>query len=140
VFAQESGSIAAPTAGLHFTDAILRSLDDAGVERTTSHAARRLRHVQARARDGRGGAHGRSGALLDSRRRGGARQRARSDAGRRVIVVGTTTTRALESAAERGGGRVVADAAETSLFIHPGHRSSWPADSSRTFICRPRHC
>ena len=51
-----------------------------------------------------------------------ARVNAALDAGRRVIVVGTTTTRALESAAERGGGRVVADAAETSLFIHPGHR------------------
>ena len=44
------------------------------------------------------------------------------EAGRRVVVVGTTTTRALESAAERGGGRVAAGSADTSLFIHPGHR------------------
>ena len=35
MFAREAGSIAAPTAGLHFTEAILRSLDEAGVERTT---------------------------------------------------------------------------------------------------------
>jgi S-adenosylmethionine:tRNA ribosyltransferase-isomerase len=121
VFAQESGSIAAPTAGLHFTDAILRSLDDAGVERTTitlhvgygTFKPVRADEVEDHTVDPERYAIGGDAA---------ARVNAALDAGRRVIVVGTTTTRALESAAERGGGRVVADAAETSLFIHPGHR------------------
>ena len=121
VFAQEPGSIAAPTAGLHFTDAILRSLDDAGVERTTitlhvgygTFKPVRAAEVEAHTVDPERYSIGDDAA---------ARVNAALDAGRRVIVVGTTTTRALESAADRGGGRVVAGEAETSLFIRPGHR------------------
>ena len=121
VFAREAGSIAAPTAGLHFTDAILRSLDEAGVERTaiTLHVGygtfKPVRAVDVEAH------------TVDPERyeiSAGAASciNAALERGRRIIVVGTTTARALESAAERGGGRVVAGSAETSLFIHPGHR------------------
>ena len=46
-------------------------------------------------------------------------ERARRD-GRRVIAVGTTTTRTLEAAARAHDGQVVAGAASTDLFIHPG--------------------
>ena len=121
VFARDSGSIAAPTAGLHFTDAILRSLDGAGVERAaiTLHVGYgtfkpvRVSDVEEH--------------TVDSERylitdAAASRINAALDAGRRVIVVGTTTMRALESAALRGGGRVSAGAFETDLFIHPGHR------------------
>jgi len=121
VFAREAGSIAAPTAGLHFTEAILRSLDDARVERTTitlhvgygTFKPVRASEVEAHTVDPE-----RYAISQDAT----SRINAALDAGRRVVVVGTTTTRALEAAAERGGGRVVAGHAETGLFIHPGHR------------------
>ncbi|MFO7692225.1 MAG: tRNA preQ1(34) S-adenosylmethionine ribosyltransferase-isomerase QueA [Vicinamibacterales bacterium] len=121
VFAREAGSIAAPTAGLHFTEAILRSLDDAGVERAaiTLHVGYgtfkpvRALEVVSHTVDAERYAIGEDAA---------SRINDALDAGRRIVVVGTTTTRALESAAERGGGRVVPGRAETSLFIHPGHR------------------
>jgi len=45
-----------------------------------------------------------------------------ADALERGPIVGTTTSRALEAAALAGGGRVVATAAETDLYIQPGHR------------------
>jgi S-adenosylmethionine:tRNA ribosyltransferase-isomerase len=120
VFARESGSIAAPTAGLHFTEAILRSLDDAGVERAaiTLHVGYgtfkpvRSTEVEAHTVDPE-----RYSISTDA----ASRLNAALEAGRRIVGVGTTTTRALESAAERGGGRVHAGAAETSLFIRPGH-------------------
>jgi len=121
VFARDAGSIAAPTAGLHFTDAILRSLDEAGVERATitlhvgygTFKPVRASEVEAH--------------TVDPERyaiseRAASRINAALDAGRRIVAVGTTTTRALEAAAAAGGGRVAAASAETGLFIHPGHR------------------
>jgi len=121
VFAREAGSIAAPTAGLHFTEAILRSLDDAGVERAaiTLHVGYgtfkpvRASEVEAHTVDAE-----RYAISVDA----ASRINAAIEGGRRVVAVGTTTTRALESAAGRGGGRVAAGRADTSLFIHPGHR------------------
>jgi S-adenosylmethionine:tRNA ribosyltransferase-isomerase len=121
VFAREAGSIAAPTAGLHFTDAILRSLDEAGVGRTaiTLHVGYgtfkpvRASEVEEHTVDPERYAISEGAA---------SRINAALDAGRRIVVVGTTTTRALESAAAAGGGRIAAGSAETSLFIHPGHR------------------
>ena len=121
VFSREAGSIAAPTAGLHFTDAMLRSLDGAGVERTaiTLHVGYgtfkpvRASEVEAHTVDPEHYAISEDAA---------SRINAALESGRRIVVVGTTTTRALESTAERGGGRVVAGRAETSLFIRPGHR------------------
>lgn len=121
VFAREPGSIAAPTAGLHFTDAILRSLDAAGIERTTitlhvgygTFKPVRTDEVEAHTVDAE------RYAISDE---AASRINAALDDGRRIIAVGTTTTRALESAALDGSGRVPGGSAETSLFIHPGHR------------------
>jgi len=121
VFAREAGSIAAPTAGLHFTDDILRSLDEAGVERATI-----TLHVgygtfkPVRAADV-------EDHTVDPERytindEAASRINAALDAGRRIVAVGTTTTRALESAARQGAGRVAAGASEADLFIRPGHR------------------
>jgi S-adenosylmethionine:tRNA ribosyltransferase-isomerase len=121
VFARETGSIAAPTAGLHFTGAILRSLDEAGVGRTTitlhvgygTFKPVRAAEVEDHTVDPEHYAIDEDAA---------SRINAALDAGRRIVVVGTTTTRALESAAERGRGRVIAGRADTGLFIRPGHR------------------
>jgi len=121
VFARESGSIAAPTAGLHFTDAILESLEEAGVERTaiTLHVGYgtfkpvRETEVEAHTVDPE-----RYAISTDA----AARINRAIDGRRRIVAVGTTTTRAIETAVARGGGRVEAGSADTSLFIFPGHR------------------
>jgi len=120
VFARQPGSIAAPTAGLHFTDQILRSIDAAGVERTTI-----TLHVgygtfkPVRVADV--GAH-----TVDAERYSISTDaagviNAAITAGRCVVAVGTTTTRALESAVQRGKGQVEPGGADTDLFIYPGH-------------------
>jgi S-adenosylmethionine:tRNA ribosyltransferase-isomerase len=120
VFARERGSVAAPTAGLHFTDAILRDLADGGVERVpiTLHVGYgtfkpvRVADVEGHTVDPERWAI-EAGAA--------ARLNAAIDQGRRIVAVGTTTTRALETAAAQGGGRVAPGRGETSLFIYPGH-------------------
>ena len=121
VFAREPGSIAAPTAGLHFTPGLLDELDRAGIERTmiTLHVGYgtfkpvRVETVEDHAVDAERFSIG-----TDAARR----INAALDAGRRVVVVGTTTTRAIETATARGGGRVQAGQSESGLFIYPGHR------------------
>jgi S-adenosylmethionine:tRNA ribosyltransferase-isomerase len=118
VFASTRGSIAAPTAGLHFDAALLDAIDRAGVERITitlhvgygTFKPVRAERVEDHVVDPEpydispAAAHAVNAAL---------------DGGRRVIAVGTTTTRALEDAARKGEGRVQAGAAFADLFIHP---------------------
>ena len=120
VYADERGSIAAPTAGLHFTDALLHELADAGVEqaRVTLHVGYgtfkpvRVERVEDHAVDAERFSVSEAVAAQISR--------ARRD-GRRVIAVGTTTARALESLDVTADGRVLPQQGETSLFIRPGH-------------------
>ncbi len=121
IFARVRGSIAAPTAGLHFTPQLLAALDERGVER-----------VELTLHVGYGTFKPVRVALVEdhtvdperyevSEPVASAIARAKQD-GRRVIAVGTTTTRALEDAATRGGGRVVDGGGTASLFIYPGYR------------------
>jgi len=119
IFARARGSVAAPTAGLHFTDQLLVRLRDAAIDRTsiTLHVGYgTFKPVKAdRVED-----H-----LVDPERytisddAADRINRARAD-GRRVIAVGTTTTRALEDAARRHGGSVVPGSALAEAFIYPG--------------------
>jgi S-adenosylmethionine:tRNA ribosyltransferase-isomerase len=120
VYARERGSIAAPTAGLHFTPAILDALRDQGVERTsiTLHVGYgtfqpiRVDSVDEHQMEAeRYEVSGASAAMLTK-----AKQE-----GRRIIAVGTTTTRTLESLAVAADGTVSPGSGETALFIHPGH-------------------
>ncbi|MEZ5317720.1 MAG: tRNA preQ1(34) S-adenosylmethionine ribosyltransferase-isomerase QueA [Vicinamibacterales bacterium] len=119
IYARARGSIAAPTAGLHFDDALLASLDAAGIRRAaiTLHVGYgtfkpvRVDEVEAHTVDPE--RYAVPPATAD------AIARAKAE-GRRVIAVGTTTTRALEHAAARTG-RVEAGVGQTSLFIRPGH-------------------
>jgi S-adenosylmethionine:tRNA ribosyltransferase-isomerase len=120
VYARARGSIAAPTAGLHFTPALLDALDRRGVVRAsvTLHVGYgtfqpvRVEQVEAH--------------RVEPERYEVAEQaaetitRAKRD-GRRVIAVGTTTTRVLESLETDVDGTVRAARGETSMFIHPGH-------------------
>jgi S-adenosylmethionine:tRNA ribosyltransferase-isomerase len=117
VFARRPGAVAAPTASLHFDDAVLAALDARGVRR----AAVTL-HVGA-------------GTFQPVRTESIAEHRMHSEwfevtpaaveaieaaraAGGRIVAAGTTTLRALESAALSG--RLEAGARETDLFITPG--------------------
>jgi S-adenosylmethionine:tRNA ribosyltransferase-isomerase len=117
VYAREPGSVAAPTAGLHFTDTLLKQLHAAGVATAmaTLHVGLdTFRPIKSDTLDGHK-MHTEWGRLneeaVDTIR--GARER-----GGRVVAVGTTSTRVLESAAMDGELKPFAD--KTDLFIKPG--------------------
>ena len=120
VYARERGSVAAPTAGLHFTQAMLDTLAAHGVEiaRVTLHvglgtfAPLRVERVdEVRLHSER---------YTLSEEAADALNRARRE-GRRVVAVGTTVVRTLESLAQKaGGGDFAAHSGETSIFISPG--------------------
>jgi S-adenosylmethionine:tRNA ribosyltransferase-isomerase len=119
VYAASPGAVAAPTAGLHFTPALLGALAEAGHEVATitlDVGPGTFRPVEVD--DPR--AH-----RLDPERyrippdAADAIARARA-AGRPVVAVGTTVVRSLEAAARAGGGAVAAGAAETDLCLLPG--------------------
>ena len=120
VYARERGSIAAPTAGLHFTGDILTALAARGVERTeiTLHVGYgtfkpiRAASIEEHVVDPE--------TFMVADTAADAITRARR-AGRRVVAVGTTTVRVLESLAIAGDGRVEPVTGETTLFIRPGH-------------------
>ncbi|MGE3303219.1 MAG: tRNA preQ1(34) S-adenosylmethionine ribosyltransferase-isomerase QueA [Hyphomonadaceae bacterium] len=120
LFAAREASVAAPTAGLHFTPALMAALAEAGV----GHAFVTL-HVGAgtflpvKAEDT--AEHVMHAEWREvSQETAAAINQARSE-GRRVIAVGTTALRTLESAADAGG-HVRAQAGETDIFITPGYR------------------
>lgn len=119
VFARSPGSIAAPTAGLHFTSSILDGLLNRGVETAeiTLHVGYgtfqpvRVEHVEEhRIEAERYDISGETAAAIT---------RARADR-RRVIAVGTTTTRTLEAVARAHDGRIVPGPGTSDLFIFPG--------------------
>jgi S-adenosylmethionine:tRNA ribosyltransferase-isomerase len=121
VYARVRGSVAAPTAGLHFTPAMLSALDERGVERVeiTLHVGYgTFKPVRATRVEDHVVDPEHYEISIDA---AAALARAKRDR-RRVIAVGTTTTRALEDAAIRGDGQVRAGSATASLFIYPGHR------------------
>lgn len=118
VFAHHAGSVAAPTAGLHFTDALLQELRGMGVQicfvtlhvglgtfapvkadSLASHTMHEERFVVSADT---------AQAINDARQ-----------SGRRVVAVGTTSVRVLESVAAANDGRLVPGAGRTAIFIHP---------------------
>ena len=122
VYSRERGSVAAPTAGLHFTLELLNSLEHMGVERhfVTLHV-------------GAGTFKPISGLLENHQMHeevfssppstASAINRAKLE-GRRIVAVGTTTVRALESAVSNG--QVQAGEGVTSIFIHPPYTFQIP--------------
>jgi S-adenosylmethionine:tRNA ribosyltransferase-isomerase len=120
VYARREGAVAAPTAGLHFTEAILAGLDERGIRQVTV-----TLHVGAGTfqpvreddierhkmhREFVEVSEAVCSAVRDTRERGG-----------RVIAVGTTAVRALESAS-LATGSLQPFAGETDIFIYPGYR------------------
>jgi S-adenosylmethionine:tRNA ribosyltransferase-isomerase len=120
VFARARGSVAAPTAGLHFDAALVGALGAAGIAWTTiTHHVGYGTFKPVRA--ARVEEHAVDAERYDIASASADLINATKDAGRRVVAVGTTTTRALESAADERG-RVRAGPGRTELFIHPGYR------------------
>jgi len=119
VYARVRGSVAAPTAGLHFTEEVLTKLHERGVDKceVTLHVGlgtfqpihadqvEEHRMEAERYEVSEGTAEMISRALSENRR---------------VIAVGTTTVRTLEHMARERGGRIAPGKGETSLFIYPG--------------------
>jgi S-adenosylmethionine:tRNA ribosyltransferase-isomerase len=118
VYARERGSVAAPTAGLHFTSEILAQLSERGVETAeiTLHVGlgtfQPVRVEQVEEHKLHREAYGIPREAAEKINRA-------LDQKRRVVAVGTTTVRALEYAA-RDSGRVRPGNGEADLFIYPG--------------------
>ncbi len=120
LYAKHDGSVAAPTAGLHFTESLLTAIDDAGVKRVhvtlhvgggtflpvktddTSEHVMHSEYAQLSQET--------ADTINEAKRNGG-----------RVIAVGTTSLRTLESAASEDG-IINQFSAETAIFITPGYR------------------
>lgn len=118
VFAAPAGSVAAPTAGLHFTESLLNEIRAAGVHvcfvtlhvglgtfapvKTESLSAHQMHEERFEL----------SGETVRAIRA------AKAD-GKRVVAVGTTSMRVLESVAARHDGRIEAGTGRTSIFIYP---------------------
>ncbi|KQP02755.1 tRNA preQ1(34) S-adenosylmethionine ribosyltransferase-isomerase QueA [Methylobacterium sp. Leaf93] len=120
VYAREAGAVAAPTAGLHFTDDLLARIDAAGIARhsVTLHVgAGTFLPVKADDTDDHR-MHAEIGYLDQATAEALNAVRA---AGGRIVAVGTTALRLLESAAD-GDGRLHAFAGPTDIFITPGTR------------------
>jgi S-adenosylmethionine:tRNA ribosyltransferase-isomerase len=119
VFADRPGAIAAPTAGLHFTQELLAAVAARGIEiaRVTLHVGLgTFKPVKSdRVEDHRMDLE-RAEIPADTAERV---NRAKDD-GRRVVAVGTTSVRTLEASARAHAGRVAAGAFETDLFLVPG--------------------
>jgi S-adenosylmethionine:tRNA ribosyltransferase-isomerase len=121
VYARERGSVAAPTAGLHFTPEILARLKDREVQTAeitlhvglgtfqpirTERVEDHTLHVE------------KYSIAVDAAEK---IQRARAER-RRVVAVGTTTVRTLEYAAQQNAGKVCAASGEANIFIYPGYK------------------
>jgi S-adenosylmethionine:tRNA ribosyltransferase-isomerase len=121
VYASVRGSIAAPTAGLHFTPDLLEALKTRGIERLaiTLHVGYgTFQPVRVdRVED-----HQMEAEHYDVPLETASRLARALGEGRRVIAVGTTSTRTLESLQVSPDGTVQAGHGETTLFIRPGHR------------------
>ncbi|MGA9777973.1 MAG: tRNA preQ1(34) S-adenosylmethionine ribosyltransferase-isomerase QueA [Limisphaerales bacterium] len=121
VFARADGSIAAPTAGLHFTPELLQQIRDRGVRVcfVTLHVGAGTFlpvHTEALA------AHRMHEERFTLDEETACAVNEAKTAGRRVIAIGTTTVRMLESVAAQNGGKLVKNAGKTGIFIHPPFR------------------
>ncbi len=117
VYAREPGAVAAPTAGLHFTEDLLEEIRERGVEigHVTLHVGlgtfRPVRAERVEEHD----MHAEFYQVSEE-----FAEKANNRTGR-LVAVGTTVTRTLETVAERDG-RIRADSGRTELFIYPGYQ------------------
>ncbi len=121
IYARERGSVAAPTAGLHFTPEILARMRERGIETTeiTLHVGLgtfqpvRVERVEDHK------LYRETYSISDE---AAAIIKRALDSRRRVVAVGTTTVRTLEYAAQQSGdGKIPAGSGEADIFIYPGY-------------------
>lgn len=120
MFAREEGAVAAPTAGLHFTDALLERIKARGVdliELTLHVGAGTFLPVKAEDTSDHQ-MHGEWGEIDEA---SAARLNGARASGGRIVAVGTTSLRLLESAAGENG-RIEPFSGETDIFITPGYQ------------------
>ncbi|QUL38814.1 tRNA preQ1(34) S-adenosylmethionine ribosyltransferase-isomerase QueA [Erythrobacter sp. JK5] len=120
MFAKEDGAVAAPTASLHFTDALVDAIDARGIgrETLTLHVgAGTFLPVKADDTDDHA-MHSEFGRISAAT---AARLNAARNGGGRIIAVGTTALRLLESAAQPDG-TIAPFEGDTDIFITPGYR------------------
>ena len=121
IYAQQRGSVAAPTAGLHFTLEILARMRGRGIETAeiTLHVGlgtfQPVRGPKVEDHQLHSEAYSISSEAAEkiSRARGESR---------RIVAVGTTTVRTLEYAARQSAGEIRASSGEANLFIYPGYK------------------
>jgi S-adenosylmethionine:tRNA ribosyltransferase-isomerase len=121
VYAREQGSVAAPTAGLHFTPEILAQLAERGIEKAeiTLHVGLgtfqpiRTENVEEHQ------LHSEKFSIAPEAAE--AIERAHRE-GRRIVAIGTTTVRTLEFVAQQNAGQIRAGSGEANLFIYPGFK------------------
>ena len=118
VYARERGSVAAPTAGLHFTPEILVRLQERGIETAeiTLHVGLGTFQPVREEEVEKNKLHGERYSISEDA--AGKINRALGD-GRRIVAVGTTTVRTLEFSAQHFG-KVRAGSGEADSFIYPG--------------------
>ncbi len=117
VYAKASGSVAAPTAGLHFTEGLMGELERAGVERAfvTLHVGMgTFKPVTSQTLEG----HVMHTEAYTIGEEAAEKVNRAKREGRRIVAVGTTAARVLES---QGEGEIVARSGETGIFIKPGY-------------------
>ena len=120
VYAKHEGAVAAPTAGLHFTDRLLKQIDDMGVQRVflTLHVGAGT-FLPVKTDDTENHKmHAEYGVISPETCE--IINRAKRE-GRRIIAVGTTSVRLLESAADESG-MLHPFCGETDIFITPGYK------------------
>jgi S-adenosylmethionine:tRNA ribosyltransferase-isomerase len=120
VYARDEGAVAAPTAGLHFTDDLFRRLEERGIgcHFVTLHVGAGT-FLPVKADDtAEHRMHAEWGTVTEETARALNEARAR---GGRVVAVGTTSLRLLESAAEENG-TIASFSGDTAIFITPGYR------------------
>ena len=119
VYARERGSVAAPTAGLHFTTDLFDALDARGIARTavTLHVDYGMFQP---IRSERVEEHTVGAEPFEITPTAAQAINAALDEARRIVAVGTTSTRVLETAVRHGDGRIAAWSSLTDLYVHPG--------------------
>ena len=135
VYAKEDGSVAAPTAGLHFTEAVFDGLAHKGIPRLelTLHVGYgtfgHVHHEDLRQ-------HKMHSEKFSMPPQVASRINSHRSGGGQVLAVGTTSTRVLESCSTEDG-VITPRSGETDIFIHPGYRFK-AVDSLLTNFHMPR--
>ena len=121
VYAKENGSAAAPTAGLHFTEDLMKKAEEKGVKIVylTLHVGLgTFRPVSVDDLD----SHEMHSEFYDLSEESAQTLREVREAGKKIIAVGTTSIRTLETIGSKFAGDIQADSGWTNIFISPGYK------------------